>query len=673
MKRTVQGVGALSLALGMCWLVGCQTMGPVEEERETILQRLNGYKAYADGKTYADGKAYADGYDYLKNLTVLLRNRAFLEQQRSAWCVSWSEARINELMEQTRARLLKKDVAGARAYVYGFGIVGIPEVDNAVAVVKVQILNSWINPRECADILARNKSAFESLVEKGDLDGAEAFLKKEKEPAVVAYVATIDQSLEAIAQEAQRLDVPTAAGAALAANRRTAYQDYFGGRMSDYLPFEPNDVGGKKARDYTRLQALLAVLAERLKSQDMPEADADEECAALGASIESLVKGLDTVRKSAGTLTTQELNARVHAWYDVSRAQLKEMRRLQLAMKVAWEELVKQFRRMLAQQAALEALGPFDPDAAVALFTEAIQTASPEVARIYGDAARVLRLMKRDVALGDEEKSALLVAAACLDRDELVRRMLTLGANANAVSRLDSDKVPALLWAVRMESDAAFAELLAGDANPEGMDAQGWTALMDAVRFGRERMVRMLLDRGVRVDAQDAQGRTALHLAAARGDTGVMRMLLEAGAPIDALNGEKESPCAVALKANCLNAVRLLVVAQCDLKAVPDALDLAVKTKDVDTVKYVVETWKIADAAVLTRGVARAAREGSCACVRYLVEVGGAVEDIQLDLAVWSGNLETVKYFVERGCDVQKVRATATPEVEAYLKSQGRQ
>lgn len=656
MKRTVQGVGALSLALGMCWLVGCQTMLPGDEERETILQTLA-------------NKTYADGYDYLKNLTVLLRNRAFLEQQRSAWCVSWSEARINELMEQTRARLLKKDVAGARAYVYGFGIVGIPEVDNAVAVVKVQILNSWINPRECADILARNKSAFESLVEKGDLDGAEAFLKKEKEPAVVAYVATIDQSLEAIAQEAQRLDVPTAAGAALAANRRTAYQNYFGGRMSDYLPFEPNDVGGKKARDYTRLQALLAVLAERLKSQDMPEADADEECAALGASIESLVKGLDTVRKSAGTLTTQELNERVHMWYDIARTQVEELRRL----KVVKEELVKAFRRMQARQAALEALGPFDPDAAVALFTEAIQTASPEVARIYGDAARVLRLMKRDVALGDEEKSALLVAAACLDRDELVRRMLTLGANANAVSRLDSDKVPALLWAVRMESDAAFAELLAGDANPEGMDAQGWTALMDAVRFGRERMVRMLLDRGVRVDAQDAQGRTALHLAAARGDTGAMRMLLEAGAPIDALNGEKESPCAVALKANCLNAVCLLVVAQCDLKAVPDALDLAVKTKDVDTVKYVVETWKIADAAVLTRGVARAAREGSCACVRYLVEVGGAVEDIQLDLAVWSGNLETVKYFVERGCDVQKVRATATPEVEAYLKSQGRQ
>ena len=137
MKRTIQGVGALSLALGMCWLVGCQTMVSIEMERETILLTLNGYKAYADGKTYADGKAYADGYDYLKNLTVLLRNRAFLEQQRSAWCVSWSEARINELMEQTRARLLKKDVAGARAYVYGFGIVGIPEVDNAVAVVKV--------------------------------------------------------------------------------------------------------------------------------------------------------------------------------------------------------------------------------------------------------------------------------------------------------------------------------------------------------------------------------------------------------------------------------------------------------------------------------------------------------------------------------------------------------
>ena len=656
MKRTVQGVGALSLALGMCWLVGCQTMMPGDQERETILQTLA-------------SKTYADGYDYLKNLSVLLRNRAFLEQQRSAWCVAWAEARIKELMEQTRARLIKKDVAGARAYVYGFGIVGIPEVDNAVAVVKVQILNSWINPRECADILARNASTFRSLVEKGDLDGAEAFLKKEKEPAVVAYVASIDQSLEDISKEAQRLDVPKACGEALAANRRTVYQSYFGARVGDYLPFEPEAVGGKKARDYSRLQALLSVLGERLKSQDMPSEAAEKECAALDAEIKALVDYVYAKRVATLMMTTQEQKERVHMWYDIARTQVTELRRLKLAE----EELVKAFRRMLAQQAALAALGPFDPDAAIALFVEAIRTASPNVARLYGDAARVLRMMKRDISLGDEEKSALLVAAACLDRDEIVRRMLTLGARANAVSRLDSHKASALLWAVRMGSDAAFAELLASDANPEGADAQGRTALMEAVRFGRGRMVRTLLDRRVRVDAKDARGWTALHLAAARGDTGVMRMILEAGAPIDALNGEKKSPCAVALKANCLNAVRLLVAAQCDLKAIPNALDLAVKTKDVDTVKYVVETWKIADTAVLTRGVARAAREGSCACVRYLVEVGGAIEDIQLDLAVWSKNLETVQYFVERGCDVQKVRATATPEVEAYLKSQGRQ
>ena len=632
MKRTVQGVGALSLALGMCWLVGCQTMMPGDQERETIVRTQ---------RQFNDRKAYVDG----------------------------AEARINELMNQTRARLLKKDMAGARAYVYGFGVVGIPEIDNAVAVVKVQILNSWINPRECADILARNESTFETLIEKGDLDGAEAFLKNEKEPAVVAYVASIDKSLEDISKEAQRLNVPTLVGMALAANRRTAYQSYFGGRVGDYLPFEPNEVGGKKERDYTRLQSLLSVLGERLKSQDMPSEVAEKECAALGAEIKALVDYVYARRVATLMMTTQELNERVHVWYDISRTQVEALRRL----KVVKEELVKAFRRMQAQQAALAALGPFDPEAAVALFTEAIRTASPAVARLYGDAARVLRLMKRDVALGDEEKSALLVAAACLDRDELVRRMLTLGANANAVSRLDGDKASALLWAVRLGSDAAFAELLASDANPEGTDAQGRTALMEAVRFGRGRMVRTLLDRRVRVDAKDAHGRTALHLAAARGDTGVMRMLLEAGAPIDVLNGEKESPCAVALKANRLNAVRLLVAAQCDLKAIPNALDLAVMTKDVDMVKYVVETWKIADSTVLTRGVARAAREGSCACVRYLVEVGGVVEDIQLDLAVWSGNLETVKYFVEKGCDVQKVRATATPEVEAYLKSQGRQ
>ena len=658
-NRTVRSSCALTVALGACWLVGCQTLMPDEEERNTILQTQ---------RQFNDRKAYEDGYDYLMNLSVMLRNKAFLEQQRSAQCVAWAEARINELMNQTRARLLKKDVAGARAYVYGFGIVGIPEVDNAVAVVKVQILNSWINPRECADILARSASTFTSLVEKGDLDGAEAFLKKEKEPAVVAYVASIDQSLEDISKEAQRLDVPKACGEALAANRRTAYQSYFGGRVGDYLPFEPEAVGGKKARDYSRLQALLSVLGERLKSQDMPSEAAEKECAALGAAIKSLVDHVYAKRVASLMMTTQELNARIHMWYAIARTQVSELRRLKLAE----EELVKAFRRMLAQQAALAALGPFDPEAAIPAFEEAIETASPALARIYGDAARVLRLMTRGVSLGDKEKAALLVGAACLDRDEIVRRMLALGASPDAVARLDGDKAPVLLWAARMGSAAAFAELLAGKADPELTNAKGRTALMEAVRAGRGQMVRALLDRRVRVDVRDAQGCTPLHFAAGRGDTGMLRMLLEVGAPIDALNGEKECPCAVALKANRLNAVRLLVTVGCDLSVVPNALDLAVRTKNVEMVKYVVETWKIADVAVLTRGVARAAREGTYACARYLVEAGGAIEDVHLDLAVWSGDLETVRYFVEKGCDVQKVRATATPEVAAYLKSQGR-
>ena len=680
-KRMVRWMGVLALGLGLCWTTGCQATMPDKQERqatmpdaqerETIMQTL---------RQFNERGAYADGYAYLKSLTVMSRNRGFLEEQLAVQCVAWAEARMGELMAQARARLLKKDLAGARSYVYGFGVVGVPEVDKAVAVVKVRVLNSWINPRACDEIVARASSTFNGLVMKGDLDGAEACLRAERRPAVVAYVHTVDQSLADIAQETKRLDVPEASGAALAANRRTAFQNYFGCRAGDFLPFEPEEDAGKKERDYARLQALLSVLNERLRSQDMSAKVADVVCASLEAEVRALVAAAQAPRASARNMTTQQLNERIHAWYGDAWKLLGEMRRLEQEMarqkrarQLVEAELQKKFQKMLARQAALAALGPFDPDVGVGAFEAAIRTATPALARIYGDAARALRLLKRDAPLGDAEKAALLVGAACLDRDGLVRRALALGASPDAASRLDGDRIPALTWAVRMGSEASFAELLACNAKPDAADARGRTALMEAVDAGRSRLARTLLERRARVDARDAQGRTALHLAAGRGDTGAMRMLLEAGAPIDALDEGKESPCAAALKANRLNAVRLLVAAKCNLSAVSNALDLAVQTRDVETVKYVVATWKVSDAAVLTRGVARAAREGACACARHLAEAGGAVEDVHLDLAVRSGSLEAVRFFVERGCDVQKVRATATPEVAAYLKSQGRQ
>lgn len=82
-------------------------------------------------------------------------------------------------------------------------------------------------------------------------------------------------------------------------------------------------------------------------------------------------------------------------------------------------------------------------------------------------------------------------------------------------------------------------------------------------------------------------------------------------------------------------------------------------------------TGGIALAARTLCGATNGTARGDTGAMCMLLEAGGAVEDVHLDLTVRSGSLETVRFFVERGCDVQKVRVTSGEGVAAYLKSQG--
>ncbi|KAH7218863.1 ankyrin repeat-containing domain protein [Fusarium oxysporum] len=70
-----------------------------------------------------------------------------------------------------------------------------------------------------------------------------------------------------------------------------------------------------------------------------------------------------------------------------------------------------------------------------------------------------------------------------------------------------------------------FLLRVAGKANLNTKDMNGWTPLLWAARAGHEAVVRLLLDWGARIEAADKWGRTPLLLAAEFGHEAVVRLL----------------------------------------------------------------------------------------------------------------------------------------------------
>lgn len=135
-------------------------------------------------------------------------------------------------------------------------------------------------------------------------------------------------------------------------------------------------------------------------------------------------------------------------------------------------------------------------------------------------------IAKGAVDVKDRRGATPLMHAAALGTVEVVKALLTAGADVKAKNSFDAT---ALIWGA---GDAEKTRLLL-DAGAEvnAKTKQGRTALMvAAATAGAAPSVRLLLAKGANVKAVDGQGGTALTAAAASGDIESLRLVLEAGA-----------------------------------------------------------------------------------------------------------------------------------------------
>ena len=136
-----------------------------------------------------------------------------------------------------------------------------------------------------------------------------------------------------------------------------------------------------------------------------------------------------------------------------------------------------------------------------------------------------------------------------------VERLLAEGASANAV---DSDGVPALMTAA-LFADADMIELLLKrGADPNRTDESGATALMWSVPDVNK--VQRLLAHRANVNARSQTERTALLVAASYpGTVNLLRLLVEGGADLRAQDRSGATALSLAVRSSDIDVVRFLV------------------------------------------------------------------------------------------------------------------
>lgn len=160
-----------------------------------------------------------------------------------------------------------------------------------------------------------------------------------------------------------------------------------------------------------------------------------------------------------------------------------------------------------------------------------------------------------DVTLRTYSDETPLFIACSRCPAQMVRRLLSLGANANDVCT--AENIPAFIQAAKSGDPGKVEALLDFGADIHTVDSKGATALH--VACGNERtfthyephrilhleLVPLLLERGADPNMPDNQGNTPLHLLAQEphpAGLSAMEMLLDHGADINALNQNLHTP-----------------------------------------------------------------------------------------------------------------------------------
>ncbi len=296
------------------------------------------------------------------------------------------------------------------------------------------------------------------------------------------------------------------------------------------------------------------------------------------------------------------------------------------------------------------------------------------------------------------EKEAELLKAVQADDSAVVETLLAGGADANAH---DADGFYALHLAVKAGKPGAAAALLKKGAKVDVLSKVGNTPLITAAIAGDAVCVEMLIKAGASVTAKNKGGMTALMNAAAYGRTAAAKMLVEAGADLT-LTGTTfrltplhfVASCGAGLKgvsvipapggdADYLAIAGMLLDHKADAKAASGKgtpLMIAARSGSAEMVALLLDHGADIEGVWTTPGftpLIGAASTGHVPVIELLLKRGARTDAhtdqgaTALHIAAQSNQPEAIKALVKAGIDVDvRDRSNATPLIIAAATGQ---
>lgn len=278
-----------------------------------------------------------------------------------------------------------------------------------------------------------------------------------------------------------------------------------------------------------------------------------------------------------------------------------------------------------------------------------------------------------DINSEDKDGNNSLLKTAIAGKAEQARYLMQQGLNVNHKNKKQHT---ALHYFVTWKQKAMVAELLQAGARVNTRDENQNTALHFASDKKYFELIKLLLEHKADIHAVDKNGWTPLHTAANNAHMAAVRLLLAKGAKVDAQNNIGQTPLHLVIQnTNDTALIKFLIEeGKADFNKITtngwSAIHYAADTNNFEAFRYLVDQG--ANIHQVTTGpnikwtVLNLAAQSSLKIVQFLAEEKKVnihyldkLPTFVLHVAALYGQLDTVKYLVKAGADInQKIITT---------------
>ena len=414
---------------------------------------------------------------------------------------------FDELIAKVSEAVADARYSDARNVVRDVGLVKDAEWDARIYATRIGLLNSVVNPNQCAALLEEIDAKAKELF------GAEKYEEFREYAKNYEYVHdTYKQIVEALDQ------IKTAmVGLTIAERNAGEYIDALAARIAKLMEQRTGTYSVESDKDLAELEKALAELEKGIVAQYYRPEDVKKFCETVKNEILALIT------KTPDPMTTWEMNEALKARLDSYLGKVDGL----IAKREAAAAAAK-YAKLLADidaEVSFESQVTMAEDAISRQLGVVCPCAAFEMNAVMGDYARIMRLLKRGEKVSETEATTILIGSVYLNQPAVFTRALELGAKIDSPAVRDPRKRPAMLVAIQTGHPSFLSAINEAKGNQKVVDADNNTALHYAMRSGNLSVVRAIFSQ-IDPKAVNAKGETALFSALRRNQAGAAKFLI---------------------------------------------------------------------------------------------------------------------------------------------------